>query len=473
MKLGLIRASLPSYFPEKHGVWDAAEAALGSLCDAEDVALYVHADIPMDARQTETALAACREQDVDFILLLHGGFTMGDVGRTVAASEFRCGFWSVPEPVRIGDVQLNNFVSLNMSMSIARQVRDLSKHPAQWYHGAPKSADLQNKLRSTLRALKAAKSLNGARIGVVGGLAMTFYNMEVSTSGLRARLGVEVMHHDMHELTGRMAALDADRVAAEVTQMASAAEVSGVSDDQMALTARAALALLEIAKAGEYAALAVSDWPALQDDPGMHPGAAFTWLEERHNLPIASEGDVLGAVTQLIARSLTGRVGYLLDMTEPDLEAGQLLMWHGGGGPLYLANEKGAKWINHPMIGRGTEAGPIYGAISDLVFRDGPVTVFRVARNAGAFFGMTAWVAGRDPSGFTGCRGWLEDFEIDGQRADLEDVVASVMAHGLEHHFVLVPGDIAGVLTEFASWTAMDVLGWVPMRGHLDRRDFT
>ncbi|WP_299503499.1 hypothetical protein [uncultured Roseobacter sp.] len=473
MKLGLIRASLPSYFPEKHGVWDAAEAALGSLCDAEDVALYVHADIPMDARQTETALAACRAQGVDFILLLHGGFTMGDVARTVAASEFRCGFWSVPEPVRIGDVQLNNFVSLNMSMSIARQVRDLSKHPAQWYHGAPESADLQSKLRSTMRALKAANALNGARIGVIGGLAMTFYNMEVSTSDLRARLGVEVAHQDMHELTGRMAALDADLVAAEVTQMASAAEVSGVSDDQMALTARAALALLEIAKAGEYAALAVSDWPALQDDPGMHPGAAFTWLEERHTLPIASEGDVLGAVTQLIATSLTGRVGYLLDMTEPDLEAGQLLMWHGGGGPLYLANEQGAKWINHPMIGRGTEAGPIYGAISDLVFRDGPVTVFRVARNAGAFFGMTARVSGRDPSGFTGCRGWLENFEIDGQRADLEDVVASVMAHGLEHHFVLVPGDIAGVLTEFASWTAMDILGRVPMRGHLDRRDFT
>lgn len=473
MKLGLIRASLPSYFPEKHGVWDAAEAALGSLCDAEDVTLYVHADIPMDTRQTETALSACRAQGIDFILLLHGGFTMGDVARTVAASEFRCGFWSVPEPVRIGDVQLNNFVSLNMSMSIARQVRDLSKYPAQWYHGAPESADLQNKLRCTLRALKAARSLSGARIGVVGGLAMTFYNMEVSTSDLRARLGVEVAHHDMHELTGRMAALDADLVAAEVTQMASAAEVSGVSDDQMALTARAALALLEIAKAGEYAALAVSDWPALQEDPGMHPGAAFTWLEERHTLPIASEGDVLGAVTQLIARSLTGRVGYLLDMTEPDLEAGQLLMWHGGGGPLYLANEQGAKWINHPMIGRGTEAGPIYGAISDLVFRDGPVTVFRVARNAGAFFGMTARVSGRDPSGFTGCRGWLENFEIDGQRADLEDVVASVMTHGLEHHFVLVPGDIAGVLTEFASWTAMDILGRVPMRGHLDRRDFT
>ena len=473
MKVGLIRASLPSYFPDAHGVWPAAETALAAMCADEGATLFVVPDIPMDARETLSALDACRGEGVDFVLLLHGGFSMGDVARTVAASEFRCGFWSVPEPIRTGDVQLNNFVSLNMSMSIARQVRDLQAHPAQWYHGAPDSPALRARMSTTLRAIKAAKALQGARIGVVGGLAMTFYNMEVSTSELSQRLGVEIAHHDIHELTDRMAALDASRTAAEVAAMAKAAQVDGVSDAQMKLTAQAALALWDMAADGGYAGLAVSDWPALQSHPGMHPGAAFTWLEETRNLAIASEGDVLGAVTQLVARAVTGKVGYVLDMTEPDLDAGQLLMWHGGGGPLYLADGAGARWINHPMIGRGTEAGPIYGAISDLVFADGPVSVFRVARNAAAFFGMTAIVSGRDPSGFTGCRGWLQDFTIDGEAAGLEDVVSSVMSHGLEHHFILVPGDHAGVLTEFASWTGMDILPRVPMRGHLDRRDFT
>lgn len=473
MKLGLIRASLPSYFPTKYGVWDAAQKALEEICDSEEASLFVAPDIPIDARDTGKALSACEAEGVDFVLLLHGGFSMGDVARAVAASHFPVGFWSVPEPVRTGDVQLNNFVSLNMSMSIARLVRDLKNRPAQWYHGAPDSPVLQSRLRTTIRAIKAAKSLEGARIGVIGGLAMTFYNMEVSTSELRARLGVEIAHHDMHELTNRMAALDTARVSAEVTLIGQAAAVDGVCDEQMALTARAALALLDMAKDGGYAALAVSDWPALQADPGMHPGAAFTWLEEKHAIPVASEGDVLGAITQLLAVSVTGKVGYLLDMTEPDLEAGQLLMWHGGGGPLYFADNQGCRWINHPMIGRGTEAGPIYGAISDLVFRDGPVSIFRIARNASAFFGMTATVSGRDPSGFAGCRGWLEDFEIDGEAASLEDTVATVMAHGLEHHFVLVPGECLDPLKEFASWKGMDFLGRRPMRSYLDRRDFS
>ena len=201
--------------------------------------------------------------------------------------------------------------------------------------------------------------------------------------------------------------------------------------------------------------------------------AAFTWLEETDDLPVASEGDALGAVTQIVARALSGRVGYLLDMTEPDLDAGQLLMWHGGGGPLYLADDAGARWVNHPMIGRGTEQGPIYGAIADLVFRDGPVTVFRVARDAGALFEMTAESHRRDPSGFTGCRGWLDSFRIAGEAASLEEVVASVMSHGLEHHFVLVPGDEAAALEEFASLTGMQRLGRRPMRTHLSIADFS
>ena len=473
LKVGLIKASLPSYFPERHDVWKRAEKELESLFQELGASLFVAPGIPMDGRQTDSALNACAAEGVDFVLVLHGGFTMGDVARTVLASPFRAGFWSVPEPIRTGDVQLNNFVSLNMSMSIARQVRDLRRRPVQWYHGAPESGALKARLEVTVRALKAAKFLQGARIGVVGGLAMTFYNMEVSTNLLRKRLGVEVSNHDMLELQNRMAAIDEGRAASECKLMRQAAEVAGIGERQMDLTSRCALAMRDIAAENGYKSLAVSDWPALQSDPGMHPGAAFSWLEERDKIPVASEGDVLGAVSQLVALSLAGKVGYLLDMTEPDLEDGSLLAWHGGGGPLYLADEGGARWINHPMIGRGTEAGPIYGAICDLVFKEGPVTLFRVARDAGAQFCMTANVKARDPSGFTGCRGWLRDFSIGGRAASLEDLVATVMAHGMEHHFVLLPGDVSSPLAEFGAWTGMEPLGYRPMRQHLNATDFS
>ena len=473
LTIGLIRASLPSYFPEKYDVWSRAETALSKLCEEESATLYVAPDIPMDARDTQNALDKCAAAGADFILCLHGGFSMGDVARTIAAAPVKAGFWSVPEPVRTGDIQLNNFVSLNMSLSIARQVRNLRERPVQWYHGAPESAALVSKLRTTIKALNAVKQLSQSRIGVIGGLAMTFYNMEVSSSALRSRIGVEVANHDMHELTQRMDSIEQSRIDKELANMNAAASVEGVSESQMALQSKAVLAMQDISKENDYAALAVSDWPALQDYPGMHPGAAFTWLEEKYNLPVASEGDILGAVTQLVAQSISGKVGYLLDMTEPDLDAGQLLVWHGGGGPLYHADSKGARWINHPMIGRGTEQGPIYGAIADLVFKDGPVSVFRVARDAGALFQMNSTVSGRDPSGFDGVRGWLDQFSMQRESLTLEDVVNTVMAHGLEHHFILVPGDISAVLAEFGSWSGMKTLSACAVKDGLCAEDYS
>ncbi|MEM7442741.1 MAG: hypothetical protein AAF414_05345 [Pseudomonadota bacterium] len=470
--VALIKASLPTYFPDEFGVFDNAEAELGRLEDSLGFSLHVESEIPMDGRQTIACLDRCRAAGADFVLLLHGGFTMGDVARAVAASGMRAGFWATPEPVREGDVKLNNYVSLNMSLSIARRVRDLGEAPVQWYFGAPGSSLFFDRFSATVSALQAIKMLEGARIGVVGGLAQTFYNMEVSTNALHERLGVDVVYHDMDEFTSRLDGLDDNRVSAECSAMLQAARADGVTDDHMMMSACMALALHDMATDGDYKALAVSDWPRLQEYPGLHPGAAFTWAEEKYDLPIASEGDVLGSVSQLVGLSLAGRPGYLLDTTDPDTEDGSLLMWHGGGGPLYLADENGARWINHPMLGRSDPEGARFGAISDLVFRDGPITAFRVGENAGALFTMQARVEERTPTGFTGCRGWVRDFDIAGEPASILDVVQTTMTHGLEHHFILVPGHHSAALIEFASWTGQRLLKRVPYTPYLAAEPF-
>ena len=62
---------------------------------------------------------------------------------------------------------------------------------------------------------------------------------------------------------------------------------------------------------------------------------------------------------------------------------------------------------------------------------------------------------------------------IDGAASSVQDVTATVMAHGLAHHFVLIPCVHVAALTEFASWTGMAPLPRRPCRDHLDARDFT
>jgi len=451
LSIGLIKASLPSYFPERHGVFAACENWLTELAATHDAKVVVAEGIPMNAVEARSAVADVQEKGADFLLLLHGGFTMGDIAREIARSPLPMGVWATPEPTLTEDIQLNNFVSLNMSMSIAKGVRDLTKAPIQWYLGAPGESALEARMSRTLRALAARKALAGARIGVIGGLAMTFYNMEVSSDTLMRQLGIWFEHIDVHQMTDLMTAQSERDVSTELAAMTQAAKVRGVSDHQMELTARAALALRTITRDGGYDALTVSDWPALQENPGMHPGAAFSWLEENDSLPVASEGDILGAVTQLVAKSLTGKMGCLLDMTSPDFDRDQILMWHGGGGPLYMAKDDVA-WINHPMIGRGTEEGPIYGAIADYEFAHGAHTILRVSRDGTAQFVLECEVAEGPAPGFTGCRGWVGGFSSTSGPCTAQDIVTSVMEHGLEHHFILVPGTHRAVFEEFAGW---------------------
>lgn len=409
-------------------------------------------DIAMDAAQTRDAIRHLDGQGADMIVLLHGGFSMGEIAREVARHHGPVGFWATPEPHHSGDIQLNNFVSLNMSLSISRDVRPEGAPPPLWLFGAADDNAVRGKIGHAIDALRMAKEVQGARIGLVGGVAPGFFNMQVSESLLTRRLGIEIEHFGIDHLRRLVIAQTVDDVRRERAELEAAAPFVGVSEEHAELTVRIALALRQLAAEGGFDALAVSDWPDLQDDPGIHPGAAFSWVEEKDNIPVASEGDIMGAATQLAVRALTGKVGCILDMTSPKPAQDRILMWHGGGGPFHLSDGT-VKLINHPMIGRGCAQGPVYGAIVDYVFAHGPVTVCRIGESGASVFGFEAEVVADDEPGFDGCRGWLSNFSTDTAAVRASDIVAAVLDHGVEHHFILMQGRHVRAIREFSRLT--------------------
>ena len=98
LNICLVKTSLPSYFPEKHNVWNKFSSGVKRVCDEVGVNFIEISEIPMNSNEAHKVLKKCKDNNADFILILHGGFTMGDVALTFAASNFRLGFWSVPEP---------------------------------------------------------------------------------------------------------------------------------------------------------------------------------------------------------------------------------------------------------------------------------------------------------------------------------------------------------------------------------------
>jgi L-fucose isomerase-like protein len=456
---------LPSYFPERHGVFEAARATLPQFAERHRCLVTFFPKVLIDGSDAEAALQFARSSGVDFILVLHGGFTMGDVARTLAESEFRLGFWAVPEPSFDGSIQLNNFVSLNMSLSIAAGARDLESRPVSWYFGDVHSAAFTDRLASTLAALRVLKAARGARIGIVGGVAPSFFNMQVHPGQLRRRWDITVVEFPIDAL--RAAASDVPIDAVRETRRAMVAAAGHAEAPVSELSARYAEGLRRLAADNRLDAVAVSDWPALQEDPGFHPGAAFSWLEENDGMAIASEGDALGALTQLAVVAVTGRPGCIVDLCAPRPQTARLLVWHGGGGPLYMAAGGSLRWIDHPMLGRGDPNARPVGTIADFRFAPGPVTLVRIGRDGDALFVMNANIVDDATAGFAGARGWLSGFQMGGHDLSLTDVIEIVMHSAIEHHFVLVPGRHGSAFSELATWSGAELVSPIREAGYL------
>ena len=92
------------------------------------------------------------------------------------------------------------------------------------------------------------------------------------------------------------------------------------------------------------------------------------------------------------------------------------------------------------------------GAVADLVFREGPVTVGRLSDDGNVLFSFDADIVGTDSKGYEGCRGWISNFAIGERKITLGDLVTTVFDEGLEHHFGLVEDQYTDAIHEWAYW---------------------
>ena len=211
----------------------------------------------------------------------------------------------------------------------------------------------------------------------------------------------------------------------------------------------------------------MSDLPEFQRVLGIHPGMAFSWLDEADHIPVASEGDILGAASMLMLRRVSGKGALLLDFTDLDAEMEAILAWHCGGSPLDLADSDGVTWKNHSTLGRKNPNAKPAGAVADFKFAAGPVTITRVRNDCAQLLVASGEaIAGRS-KGFEGSRGWVGKLHINHQPVRLADFVNTIMTEGIEHHFILGSGQHTEALSELAAWTGMRPVPTVPYQSFM------
>jgi len=462
IRVGYAGVHLGTYYAEEHDQFGRAITGLHKLA-AEIGFVLIPGPGPIEGREQG---AAAREffdgQDLDLLLIHAASCSLADPLLELAELGVPLALWGVPEPVTEGDVRISSFVTLEIFASTLRTYVGRGS-PAgagrtyKWFYGEVDEPAFGDRLGVTVRALRAAKTLRGARIGLVGDVAPGFYNLTFDEALLRSKFGVEIVRTEIRDVVAAAKGYGSEEVRRVRGDMEAAARAVHVDQAAMDRAARVYLALRDLADASDCSALAVRDWPEFQELYQMSPLLSMAWLTESREIPVACEGDSLGALCMIALAAISGNMPTLVDFGFIDRETESVLLWHLGSSPHRMADDAGVTYEVHSTLGRNNRGGP-WGVVVDQVYRPGPVTITNLSHGGTDLLAMGGRIDAHPSRGFSGDRGWSSAHTLDGHPIGLDDLVNTILVAGLAHHSAIVPGDWTAELTEFGAWLELGAI---------------
>lgn len=452
VRIGYVGVHIATYFAEEHDQFRRAVGGLQDLAVKLDFELVARETGVMDAAEAEVVARELAPENLDLLIVQSAACCMADALLPFADLGVPLAIWSTPEPQLRGEMRLNSFVTASMYASTLRRYYRGPK-PFKWLHGHVEDPQFRSRLAVTVGALRGRRSLAESRVSWIGGLAPGFENLRFDQRDLHQRLGgARVLPRELRELVDIAKDFN-DAEAKEVaSEMVSAAKEVKVPEDQILRNARLYLALREVCRRDGTNAVALEDWPQMQEVYDTSPLLALCWLSERDGIPTAHEGDVLGALTMRMLRGITASPVTIMDIAVVDAKTEAALLWHCGGSPHGLADGAGVTYGFHSTLGRKQSSGP-WGTSVEQTLAPGECTVAYLSDDATALWNFRAEVfANPENPGFDGDRGWMRDFRHDGQDVPTLDLLETVMTTGQEHHHGFVHGDVTAELSELAAW---------------------
>jgi L-fucose isomerase-like protein len=298
---------------------------------------------------------------------------------------------------------------------------------------------------SFARAARAASLLRGARIGMMGYRDMRLYATLHEGVSLRARIGPDIETFEMLEMAQAMERLDpaeVARLAEEVRRRWTFTRppAAGLVEN----TVRLYLALRGKVRDRCYQVVSLIDVDGVKKLMNFAPAGVFMLLHEEDGVGTIPENDAMGAVTQLIARGLTGQVGAYLEFYE-FLQDGVLM-----GVPDYAPTEI----VDGPVKVMPTAFGGFgQGLLNVSDVKTGPVTIARLGYS-GDRYSMHAvtGMASRPPRWEEA--GWTPPApQLPGLQIRLDEPMDRFMQKVLGQHYILAYGrhldalaDLCGLL---------------------------
>ena len=451
-----------------------ADAALQQLTNAGFSVVGTRNELLMDAAGAERAIAELQNGNFDLLVLLQASFADSSMALQIATtltaaaspnpqSQIRNSkslipilLWAVPDAREGGRLRLNSLCGINLAahaFHLAGLKYDYLLSPAD-------DPAALAKITTLARAGAALKTLQAARIGLIGNHPVGFDTCRNDATALAQLFGSEVVPIGLpgflHQSKG---ASQPEREQFLQRVRTQATNLSELDESATNGTAGVYVALRQLADSNGLNGVAVRCWPEFFTELGCAACGAMSVMNEE-KCPASCEADVNGTLTSLLLQTLSGGQAFLTDLVSIDGETNSGVLWHCGLAPFSMADpEHGVNGTIH-----SNRKLPL---LFEFPLKPGRVTLARLHRMGAEHTRNTnpqsairndyQLVIGggemvRAPKSFTGTSGVIR-FD----RPALE-VFDTVMRKGLEHHFSITYGDVRKELRAVAQWVGIDVL---------------
>ncbi|MEQ8966008.1 MAG: hypothetical protein RID91_09305 [Azospirillaceae bacterium] len=437
-----------------------------NLLDGLDAEVVGPRELLFDAEAVRGALPGLQAEPLDLLLILQVTFT--DATMTVAAAEAidaPIALWAFPEPRTGGRLRLNSLCGVNLAAHAlgragedcawllrdaddARATSDLARilageRRAGHAAGAP-AEDVDTAARA--KAETARDRLAAARIGVVGEHPAGFDTCRYEPEGLAALTGTTAEPVALERVFAAAEAVPDDRASALRRDLAP--RVAGLETMEAAATdgtLKVYQALADLAGAERYDGLAVRCWPEFFTERGCAACGAMSMMTDGGR-PCGCEADVYGTLTSLALQAVADDVAFMTDMVDLDVDGDTAVLWHCGLAPLAMADPQSRP---HATV-HSNRRKPL---LMEFPLKPGRVTVarFSQARNRPRLV-LAGGEMLRAPMAFSGTSGTIRFDRPAGE------VLDTVLAEGLEHHYAFAYGEHRPALRALAGLLDLPVL---------------
>lgn len=443
MKVGLIAVGFPNFR------YDIAQENLDKTLgrfDQVSMDLITCGKILIDETEINEELRRLKDQHVELLIMQCGTYSYGSVMMKAIELFPITPFllWGFSEPMLDGfrGLPLNSLCGLNMYGSFLEKV----EKKFSYVYGDVDDDEIYEKVLRTVKAVEVKNKMKQTRFCIIGGRVPGFYLSNVDELRFRHEFGPELVYYSVASLLNDIENIDEELVKEQV--QLTYGEVAEVSAglEMIEKSARIYLAIKAFKEANNIDAFTIKCWPEFQALSGCSVCGVVSRLNNE-DIMTSCEGDVTGLATMYMQHLLTGEPCFFADLVNINAE-GNVKAWHCGPAPVRLARDHStSKYIEHPTIKQGM------GFAVEFKMKLGRLLMLKIKEAKGSYKLFMA--AGE---------GIEEDRDMTANQADIrfdkpaENVLATIMEHGIEHHYALVYEDIEKDLLEVCKWMNIEVV---------------